>query len=290
MGLPKIVLEIGINHQGSLDKAMRLIDLGIDAAGDYPRELIYFKFQKRNPDVSVPKAEWAKPRKSLLDGRLTDYITYKREIEFGVYEYGILDRYVEDNLGYPNLFVSVWDYDSVGFVARNIPHIPYIKIPSAHLTNDRLIDACLATSIPLILSTGMRDAFVIDHAIEQVPTSYPLTVMSCVSAYPNINSELELGKIKTLHNLYGPWADIGYSNHSPSPWPVCYAMLLGAKMVEIHLCESRSDIGSDQSASLEKPGIELIFREAQRLSVALGSGELRVLDSELEKRKSLRGY
>jgi len=294
----ELIIEVGINHQGSVDIAKEMIDEVVRAADntDFPKDKLFFKFQKRNPEVSVPMHMWDKPRKDLLTGEDVLYIEYKRRMEFSENQFYELIWHSRNTGG---VFVSVWDVDSVNFVKKHMGKSPYIKIPSPHLTNDTLIEAAIATKIPLIMSTGMSTEEEIAHAIGLVPADYGgnLVVLSCTSSYPCPDSEVNLNKMFELpmigdHCLRDKYDEprIGFSSHSIGPFPVLYALAFGAEMVEIHFTLDRAMPGSDHSASLEIPAIELIMREAQRIPVLRGDGEFHVYDSELPKRKSLRGY
>ena len=296
----ELVVEIGINHQGSVDIAKEMIDEVVRAADntDFPKDKLFFKVQKRNPEVSVPMHMWDKPRKDLLTGEDILYIEYKRRMEFSENQFYELVWHCRNTGG---VFVSVWDVDSVNFVRMHMGKSPYIKIPSPHLTNSALIEAAIATGIPLIMSTGMSTEEEINNAIGIVPPHYgkDLVVLSCTSSYPCLDSEINLNKMFEIGMLGWPnWNvdrhaydfRVGFSSHGTSPYPVLYSLALGADMVEVHFTLDRAMPGSDHAASLEIPAIELIMREAQRIPVLLGDGEFHVYDSELPKRKSLRGY
>jgi N-acetylneuraminate synthase len=229
---------------------------------------------------------WNKRRISPVSGRDVSYIEYKREIEFGENEYAAIDEMIPGRW-----FVSVWDAPSVYFITSNFPDAPYLKIPSAHLTSAELIDECVLTDIPLIMSTGMSTSKEILSAVERVPRGYPLTLLACVSSYPCWDDEIHLNKINILRSIFAYREEIefGYSNHSPSSYPSIYAGLLGAEMIEIHVTLNRALPGSDHAASLEMRAVELVLRELKRLPELFGPNEITVFPGELEKRKSLRG-
>lgn len=295
MGLPKIILEVGINHNGHVDLASEIADMCLDTADStgYPRESIYIKFQKRNPEVSTPVHMWQMQRISPVTGEMGTYIEYKRQIEFGEHEYAELD-WITDACG--GIFVSVWDVDSVNFVSENFPHWPYIKIPSAHLTNHDLLRAAINTDIPLILSTGMStwdeigDAYGVYNDFNRVGSQ--LTILSCTASYPCKDDEINFYKLDRMMKYFPTMSNdnmVGFSSHAPSPFPAIYSNFYGVDMIEVHVTTDRSLPGSDQSASLEKPAIELLMRETLKIPKLYGDGVF-IYDSELGKRKSLRGY
>ena len=295
--LPILVAEIGINAGGDVDIAKKTIDMVYDAVQPYyPLDKVFIKFQKRNPDLAVPPEMWDTPRKSLKTGQWTNYITYKREIEFGVDEYLELDRYIK-GIYNSNWFVSVWDLDSVKWVKENFPDMPYVKIPSAHLTNHGLLYAATYLDIPIVLSTGMSINYEISDALKVINTYSPLnkiTLMHCNSSYPCVDNEIDLNAMQELYRIlwdvFSLGGDIGFSSHSSSPYPPIYSNFFNVSMIEFHVTLDRAMEGSDHSASLERNAIELLARETSRIPVIRGKNELVVYASELSKRKSLRGY
>jgi N-acetylneuraminate synthase len=290
-GYPDIIIELGINHQGDRFIAKDMIEESFQVLRGYPGR-IFWKLQKRTPDLAVPEHMKDTPRKSLRTGRMGTYLRYKREIEFGSDDLDFLLEIVGDLCGSPNLFLSVWDIPSVNFVTQEFDYIfnmPYIKIPSAHLTNIPLIKAAANTRIPLILSTGMSTALEIDAAVSAVPKGVDLTILSCTATYPCPDQEVNLTKILTLRERYGHFARIGFSSHSTSPMPAIYSALFGAEAIEVHYTLDRAMEGSDHSASLESKALELLSRELARLPELWGSGELVLMPGEIAKKEALRG-
>ena len=294
--LPILVAEIGINGNGNIDIVTDTIEMVFNAVSPYyPLGKVYIKFQKRNPDKSVPHHMWDTPRKSLLTGQMTNYITYKRQLEHSLDDYKEIDDVVYYLFETHNWFVSVWDLDSVDWVKGNFPNMPYIKIPSAHLVNRDLIDAVMETGIPPIVSTGMSTMQQIQLALHRIGlhnTSMPV-VMHCNSSYPCKDNEIDLNAISLLYRLawdeFKTVSPIGFSSHSPSPYPAIYSNFFNVDMIEFHVTLDRAMEGSDHSASLERGAIELLARETARIPIVRGKEELRVYDSELEKRRTLRG-
>lgn len=289
--LPEIVLELGINANGSTELAKQMIDMGIAAARStgYPLEKVLFKFQKRTPELATPRAMWRVKRESPVSGKMVDYIDYKHEMEFDCDDYTVIDEYTR-RLGVW-FFASVWDRESALFMYDSFPFLPYLKVPSAHLTNESLLVFISDFDTPVILSTGMSTESEITAALAKFDEQREMVILSSTASYPCIDEEINLLKIRTLDDLYSsPSRRIGFSSHSISPYPSIYSNFFDVDMIEVHLTLDRSMKGSDQAASLEKPAVELLMRETLRIPELYGTGELKVYQSELAKRMSLRGY
>jgi N-acetylneuraminate synthase len=277
----KVVAELGINWQADFDLLLKMADAAFSAGADL------IKLQLRTPDVSVPKEEWDKPRQ-WFDGSWTTYIDYKRRMELTKSQLREFSAIMTTQYGSGCWFASVFDIPSLERVAHF--DIPYIKIPSAMLTNHELINAALDTDIPLILSTGMSTMREIEETLKLIPIDHELVIMQCTATYPAADHELDLRVIWNYIEKYSTLnTTIGFSSHSPSPYPAVYAALLGAEMVEHHFSLNRAFFGSDHSASLEPAGLALLCREIKRLPVLMGDGVKKVHPSELDKRRSLRG-
>jgi N-acetylneuraminate synthase len=268
-----LIAEIGINHNGDIAIAKRLIDnavrLGFDAV----------KFQKRTIEVVYSAEELARPRESpfgTTNGEL------KRGLEFGEREYDEIDRYCkEKNIQW---FCSAWDQGSVDFLERYNP-VCY-KIASASLTDDDLLRHIKATGRPIILSTGMSTLEEIDKAVSILSNS-ELMLLHTTSTYPSKDHELNLAMIEKLRHRYR--VPIGYSGHEVGVMPSVMAVSgFRACAVERHITLDRAMWGSDQSASLEPRGMELLARYARLWPVVRGDGVKRVLDSEIPIKQKLR--
>ncbi len=259
-----VIAEIGINHNGDLDVAKRLIDLaafcGCNAV----------KFQKRTVDVVYTAEELAKPRESpfgMTNGDL------KRGLEFGEGQYREIDRYCrEKKLPW---FASCWDEGSVDFIARFDP--PCFKIASASLTDDRLLKHTRAQGKPIILSTGMSTLDQIDHAVEVLGKESLVLLHTCAT-YPATYDELNLRAILTLRQRYG--VPVGYSGHESGLASTSAAVALGACVVERHITLDRAMWGSDQAASVGPSGLTHLVRDIRIVETALGDGVKRVLERE----------
>ncbi len=264
-GLPcYITAEIGINHNGDLEIARKLIELA-DAAGCNA-----VKFQKRTVEVVYTAAELAAPRENPFGPTNGDL---KRGLEFDLEAYREIDRYCRE-LGIA-WFASCWDEGAVDFIAQFKP--PCYKIASASLTDDALLRHHRATGVPLILSTGMSSLEEIDHAVEVLGTK-DLIILHATSTYPSNYDELNLRAIPELRKRYG--VPIGYSGHETGIPSSSAAVALGACMVERHLTLERSMWGSDQAASLGPSGITRLVRDIRLVEMAMGDGVKRVLDRE----------
>ena len=191
-----VIAELGINHNGSLEIAKRMIDGAVLAGCDA------VKFQKRTPEVCVPKDQWNIERDTPW-GRMT-YIDYRHKIEFGAKEFGIIDKYCRER-GIL-WFASAWDVPAVQFMEQFEP--PCYKAASASLTDIELLKAMKATGRPLIISTGMSTMQEIESAVEQIGQDN-LCVAHSTSSYPCPVEDINLNMIHTLKRRY-PDVPIGY--------------------------------------------------------------------------------
>lgn len=269
-----VIAEIGINHNGSLDLAKRLIDAAVFSGCDA------VKFQKRTPEICVPRDQWNIERDTPW-GRIT-YLEYRHKIEFGDEKFAEIDRYCrEKNMVW---FASCWDEPSVEMIERFNP--PLYKAASALLTDHSLLAAMKATGKPLMLSSGMSEMTEIEAAIDHLGSDHVLLAHS-TSAYPCVLEELNLRMIHTLQAKY-PDIPIGYSGHEVGLAPTWAAVALGATFVERHITLDRAMWGSDQAASVEVMGLHQLVRNIRDIEKALGDGVKRVYDSELSSLKKLR--
>jgi N-acetylneuraminate synthase len=269
-----VIAEIGINHNGSLELAEKLIE-GAAAAG-----CDAVKFQKRTPDLCVPRDQWEVERDTPW-GRMT-YIEYKRRMEFGESEFAHIDR-VCRRLAIP-WFASAWDVPSVKFLER-FP-MPCFKVASASLTDLELLRALRKTKRPLILSTGMSTAREIDASVEEIGTD-ELLIAHATSTYPCPLAELNLRMVRTLKRWY-PECPIGYSGHETGLAPTWAAVALGATFVERHITLDRAMWGTDHAGSVEVSGLCRLVEQIRDIESALGDGVKRVYDSEIPIRRKLR--
>ncbi len=273
-----IIAEIGINHNGSLEIAKQLIDEAVAA------KATAVKFQKRTPEICVPKDQWDIMRDTPW-GRIS-YIDYKRKTEFGIAEYATIDQYCKKQ-GI-DWFVSTWDVEAVDFMERF--DTPLYKLASASLTDYPLIRRILLTGKPLMLSTGMSTNKEIDDAVNLVrefDENYPLLIAHSTSAYPCKPEELNLKMIHTLADKF-PGMPIGYSGHETGLATTVAAVSLGATFVERHFTLDRAMWGSDHAASVEPQGFQRLVRDIRDVETATGDGIKKVYESELGPMKRLR--
>ncbi|GAP09521.1 N-acetylneuraminate synthase [Bellilinea caldifistulae] len=268
-----VVAEIGINHNGDIEIAKRLMDAakhaGVDAV----------KFQKRTPELCTPPDQRNVMRETPW-GYIT-YLEYRHKIEFGEAEYREVDRYAKE-IGI-TWFVSVWDEPSVDFIEAFDP-VAY-KVPSAALTDHGLLRKLRSTGRPIILSTGMSTIDQIKAAVELLDMEN-LIICHTTSAYPCPPEELNLRMVQTLKETYP--CPIGYSGHEVGLIPSVVAVALGACLVERHITLDRAMWGSDQAASVEPGGFERLVKYIRVTELSLGDGVKRVYDSELPSLKKLR--
>lgn len=269
-----IVAEIGLNHNSDINIAKKLIDSAALAGCDA------VKFQKRTPEKCVPRDQWDIERDTPW-GRMT-YIDYRHKLEFSKDNYNEIDSYCKKK-GII-WFASCWDEDSVDFIEQFDP--PCHKIPSAGLTDKGLLEHIRDKNKPIILSTGMSTLEQINKAVE-ILGSDNLIILHCVSTYPAKPEELNLSAIQTLKQRF-PHIPIGYSGHEVSLAPSIMAAVLGAHVVERHITLDRTMWGTDQAASMEPKGVELLVRDIRAWETAKGDGVKRVWDSEIPIMKKLR--
>ncbi len=267
-----VVAEIGINHNGDMEIARKLIAAAELAGCDA------VKFQKRTVDVVYSGEELAKPRENPFGDTNGDL---KRGLEFGAEQYAAIDRHCENHK--IAWFTSCWDEASVDFMEAFEP--PCYKIASASLTDDDLLRHHRATGRPIVLSTGMSSLAQIDHAVDVLGTD-DLIILHCTSTYPSKLEELNLQGIHTLQERYQ--VPIGYSGHEVGLACSLAAAVLGACFVERHITLDRAMWGSDQAASVEPQGVAKLVRDIHAVEAAMGDGEVKVFDSEKPIAEKLR--
>ena len=266
--------EIGINHNGELANAFALIDQAAAAGCDA------VKFQKRTPEICTPRDQWDIERDTPW-GRMT-YIDYRHRVEFGADEYRQIDEHARSRgIAW---FASPWDVEAVDFLEQF--DVPAHKVASASLTDDELLRRLRATGRPIILSTGMSTPKQIRHAVE-VLGSENIVMCHATSTYPAKPTELNLRMIHTLQSEF-PNVPIGYSGHETGLQTTLAAVALGAVFVERHITLDRAMWGSDQSASVEPPGLQRLVRDIRTISESLGDGVKKIYDGELAAMKKLR--
>ncbi|MBF8191505.1 N-acetylneuraminate synthase family protein [Nonomuraea sp. K274] len=265
--------EIGINHNGDLDIARRLIDVAADAGCQA------VKFQKRTPAICVPEEQKGQIRQTPW-GEMT-YLEYKERTEFGRDEYRQIAKYCDER-GL-HWFASPWDVPSVEFLEEM--DVLVHKVASAGIADHELLRALAATGKPIILSTGMSTLSEIDQAVEIIGTG-KLIMMHATSTYPLPPEEANLRTITTLKERYG--VPVGYSGHERGLQISLAAVTLGAVCVERHITLDRTMWGSDHAASLEPSGLEHLVRDIRIIEQAMGDGVKRVFPGEEAPKARLR--
>jgi N-acetylneuraminate synthase len=268
-----IIAEIGINHNGDLDIAKRLIDAASVAGCDA------VKFQKRTPELCVPP-EQRDLRRDTPWGIMT-YMEYRERVEFGRKEYAEIDAYCRSKRIL--WFASCWDEPAVDFIEQFDPACH--KVPSACLTDGELLRRLDETGRPVILSTGMSTLDEMDSAVRSL-TEERLLVAHATSTYPCQPAELNLRLIPELWRRYD--CPIGYSGHEVGLQTTCAAVALGACFVERHITLDRAMWGSDQAASIEPHGLIRLVRDIRVIESALGDAVKRVYPSEMPAMQRLR--
>ena len=267
-----VIAEIGINHNGDIDLAKRLISVAVAAGCDA------VKFQKRTVDIVYTEKELATPRENPFGTTNGDL---KRGLEFDEADYMEIAHFCKQVK--IDWFVSPWDEKSVDFMEKF--DTPVYKVASASLTDDNLLRHLRATGKPIIASTGMSTYAEIDHAVE-VLGKKDLILMHTTSTYPAKYEQLNLKAIPSMMERYG--IPVGYSGHETGIPTTVAAAVLGACCVERHITMDRAMWGSDQAASLEPNGISRLVRDIRLCEQSMGDGVKKVYDEEVPVMKKLR--
>lgn len=276
-----LVSEIGINYaygdskSSFIENAKALIDIS------YNTECTHVKFQKRNPDLSTPENKKNEKKIVPWSNKPITYLEYKKDIEFSIDEIEYLFSYAKEKGLIP--FASVWDIDSAKEL-KNLTDI--VKIPSAHVTNEKLLRYCGLFFKNKIISTGMSTQNEVDSAISILD---PSVIMHTNSTYPTPLEDLNLGYLKFLKKTY-PSKEIGYSNHCDDIIPLIVSSTMGANWIEFHVTKNRNFWGSDQKSSFEEKEISKITNYIHTIekSIKDGNKPRLLLPGENEKKSSLR--
>jgi N-acetylneuraminate synthase len=269
-----VIAEIGLNHNGDVELAKRLIDVAADAGAQA------VKFQKRTPEISTPE-HMREVRRETPWGEMS-YLEYRYRVEFDREQYiEIGDHATLRGLDW---FASPWDAPAVEFL-EDLNVVAH-KVASASVTDHELLRALAATGKPIILSTGMSTLEQVDAAVEVLGTD-DLVILHATSTYPLPPEEANLRTIGTLQQRY-PAVPVGYSGHERGLQISLAAVALGAVAVERHITLDRTMWGSDHAASLEPTGFEHLVRDIRIIGEALGDGVKRVFPGELAPQAKLR--
>ncbi len=281
-----IIAEGGINHNGDIALAKRLVDIAAVAGCDC------FKLQKRTPDLCVPEDQKNKLRDTPW-GRIK-YIDYKKKIEFGKEEYDILSDYCkEKRIGFA---ASVWDVPSLHFMSKY--DVAFMKIPSAKIVDNELVNLtaewCNNNKKPFVFSIGMSTEDEIDQTIQwikqHIKDDKNIWCMITTSTYPCPIEQINFSRVFTLRKKYGDKIRWSYSGHEFRLGTSVAAIYLGMSVIERHFTLDRTMFGNDQLSSVEPHGLLKLVSGIRELEKAYGNSLIEMSDSELESRKRLRGY
>ncbi len=273
---PFVIAEIGINHNGDVEIAKKLIDMasncGVDAV----------KFQKRTIDIVYTKEVLNSPRQSPWG--ITQR-AQKEGLEFGKTQYDEIAQYCK-SMGIV-WFASAWDEGSQRFLRDY--DLPLNKISSTMITHKGLVEMVAEEKKHTFISTGMSTFEQVDRVVDIfAKRSCPFTLLHCVSVYPCPDEWCNVNMVSTLRERYN--CPVGYSGHEHGVLPSVLAVALGAVTIERHITLDRTMYGSDQSASLEKRGLELMVRDARSVAEILGNGQKTSIPEEDKVAYKLRYF
>jgi N-acetylneuraminate synthase len=269
-----IIAEIGINHNGDVDVAKKLITMAKNSGCDA------VKFQKRTIDIVYSKNELDKPRESPWG---TTQKEQKEGLEFGKKEYDKINNFCRE-VGI-EWFASAWDIESLKFL--DFYNLKYQKVASALITHEVFLQEVAKRNLHTFISTGMSDYSIIDKAVQIFKkNNCSFELMHTVSAYPCPEDQLNLHLIQKLKERYK--CNVGYSGHEASVSPSIVAVCLGATSLERHITLDRAMYGSDQAASLEKKGLEELVSIIRKIPSVIGNKEKNIFECEIEVAKKLR--
>ena len=273
--MTKIIAEIGINHNGDISMAKKLISMAKNCGCDY------VKFQKRNPDICVPENQKKQMRETPWG--YISYLDYKKKIEFSKDDYKIIDDYCKEQK--IEWFASVWDLDSLKFIEQF--NVSTHKIASALVTNLELLKEVAKCKKYTFISTGMCELEDIDKAVDIFKkANCEFELMHSVSTYPADEKDLNLSLINFYKKRYN--CNVGYSGHEAGISPSVIAAALGASSIERHVTLSRSLFGTDQSASVERRGLIELVTVIRKIPIVLGVPQKKMLDAEKPIAKKMR--
>lgn len=269
-----LIAEIGINHNGDVEIAKRLIDMAKDAGWDA------VKFQKRTIDIVYSKEVLNAPRESPWG---TTQRAQKEGLEFGQEEFEIIAKHCREK-GI-EWFASAWDMPSQEFLRQF--DMPYNKVASAMITHLDFLQEVARERRPTFISTGMTTFGDIDRAVEIFRGSdCPFMLMHTVSEYPSPEADLNLAMIPSLRKRYG--CPVGYSGHEASVSPSVIAAAMGAAAIERHITLDRAMYGSDQAASLEWSGVKALADQVRKVPTVAGDAQKRITEGEAKVAEKLR--
>tara|TARA_Y100000034_G_scaffold71572_1_gene86338 strand:- start:84 stop:962 length:879 start_codon:yes stop_codon:yes gene_type:complete len=276
LNLPFFIAEIGINHNGNIELAKKLIDVAVNAGCNA------VKFQKRD-------VETVYTQEYLNSSRQSPWGTTQREqkegIEFNKKEYDIIAKYCKEKGILWS--ASAWDMESQKFLRKY--DLPFNKVASAILTHKKLLKMIASEGRHTFISTGMSTYKEIDEAVDIFrKNNCPFTLLHCVSTYPCKDEDCNINMVKSLEERYD--CPIGYSGHEAGTVPSLLAVSLGAKAIERHITLDKNMYGSDQLASIEKDEINFLVAESRKVTNTLGTGQKIFLNHEVPVAQKLRYF
>jgi len=271
-----IIAEIGINHNGDLNIVKKLIDMASSTGCDA------VKFQKRSIDIVYDEEMLDSPRESPWGSTQREQ---KQGLEFNEGDYDEIDEYCKNkNIHW---FASAWDLESQNFLKKY--DSKFNKVASAMITHVPLLNAIAEEGKHTFISTGMSTFENIDKAVQIFNSkNCAFTLLHCVSTYPCIDEDCNISVMNTLREKYN--CPIGYSGHEAGILPSVLAVALGASVIERHITLDRTMYGSDQSASIEKRGLELLVRDCKSVKNIIGDGTKTFSDKEKSIAEKLRYF
>ena len=271
-----IVAEIGINHNGDMSICKELIDVAVNSGCDA------VKFQKRDLDKVYTQEFLDSPRESQWG---TTQREQKSGLEFSKEQYGEISQYCkEKNIEW---FASAWDLNSQKFLQKF--DCKYNKIASAMIVYEDLLKMVAREGKHTFISTGMTTYDDIQKAVNIFRgENCSFELMYTVSTYPMKDENANLNMIETLRKKFD--CDVGYSGHEYGLEPTIFAAVLGALIIERHITLDHEMWGTDQSASVELMGMDMLYKRIRNIKHILGDGEKTITESEILVRKKLRGY
>ena len=270
-----IAAEIGINHNGDIKIAKKLIDLAVSSGCDA------VKFQKRTVDLVYDTETLNSPRESPWGSTTREQ---KNGLEFSLKDYEIINKYCKKKK--IQWFVSCWDTKSQ--IEMQKFKTKFNKIASAMLTHKKLLEIIAKEKKYTFISTGMSTINEIESAVKLFKKyKCPFELMHSHSSYPMNIEEANLNLIPYMIKKFH--CNVGYSGHEVGAYNVCIpAVVLGATSIERHITLDRTMYGSDQSASLEPDGLRRMVRNLRDIEKILGDGKKRIWKSELPAKTKLR--
>ena len=273
-----IVAEIGLNANGDINIAKQLIDVCSDL------KIPYVKFQKRDIISCYIKEFLDSPRESPWGKTQREQ---KEGLEFNLKQYKEIDEYCKQK-GNIQWFASPWDMQSIFFLQSNFPNMPYLKIPSARVTDEIYLNKCNDSKFPIIISTGMSNLQMVQNAVMTCRNTK--FVLGCTSAYPCPTKDINLAQLRFLaHYFRTPDREVGWSDHSGGILFPALSVAYGAKLVEMHITMDRRMYGNDQASSVEPQGLQKLIKYIEEIEIGMGNPIKEIQESEISIIKKLRG-